>query len=93
VDYLADVDTCFAPVNTLEETLDDPQVRTLGLFTTVEHARLGSLRQIAPPFALGDTPATVRRPPPELGQHTAEVLEEFGLTEGEISALIKKKAI
>lgn len=93
VDYLAEVDTCFAPVNTLEETLADPQVRALDLLTTVEHARLGSLKQLAPPFALSDTPATVRRPPPDLGQHTAEILQESGLTMDEISALIEKNVV
>jgi crotonobetainyl-CoA:carnitine CoA-transferase CaiB-like acyl-CoA transferase len=74
VDCLADVDTCFAPVNTLEETLQDPQVAALNLFTSIEHPRLGTLGQIAPPFAFSDTPATVRRPPPDLGQHNEEIL-------------------
>jgi len=76
VDCLADVDTCFAPVNTLEETLQDPQVAALGLFTSVEHLRLGSLPQLAPPFSFSDTPATVHRPPPDLGQHNADILGE-----------------
>jgi crotonobetainyl-CoA:carnitine CoA-transferase CaiB-like acyl-CoA transferase len=74
---LADVDTCFAPVNTLAETLDDPQVQALGMFTSVDHPRLGPLAQIAPPFSLSATPASVRRPPPELGEHNAEILREL----------------
>jgi crotonobetainyl-CoA:carnitine CoA-transferase CaiB-like acyl-CoA transferase len=73
---LAEVDTCFAPVNTLEETLQDPQVAALNLFTSIDHARLGSLRQITPPFAFSETPATVRRPPPDLGEHNEETLSE-----------------
>jgi crotonobetainyl-CoA:carnitine CoA-transferase CaiB-like acyl-CoA transferase len=71
---LQDVDTCFAPVCTLEETLRDPHVTTLGLFTSVEHARLGPLPQIAPPFAFSETPSSIRRPPPDLGEHNAEIL-------------------
>ena len=76
VEHLAEVDTCFAPVNTLEETLHDPQVTALNLFTSIDHPRLGSLRQIAAPFAFSETPANLRRPPPDLGQHNAEILNE-----------------
>jgi crotonobetainyl-CoA:carnitine CoA-transferase CaiB-like acyl-CoA transferase len=77
VDLLAEVDTCFAPVNTLEETLRDPQVQALNLFTSVEHARLGVLPQISPPFTFSDTPAGIRRPPPDLGEHNAEILDSL----------------
>jgi len=87
LDCLKDVDTCYAPVNTLEEAVRDPQVAALGLVTQVEHARLGALRQIGPPFAFSDTPARVERPPPELGEHTEEVLAEIGLNPAEVSAL------
>jgi crotonobetainyl-CoA:carnitine CoA-transferase CaiB-like acyl-CoA transferase len=65
------VDTCFAPVNTLEEAVGDPQAVALGLFAD---------GQLAPPFAYSDTPAAIRRPPPALGEHTREVLEELGLS-------------
>jgi crotonobetainyl-CoA:carnitine CoA-transferase CaiB-like acyl-CoA transferase len=88
VDCLAEVDTCFAPVNTLEETLEDPHVRELGLFTSV-----GNLRQISPPFSFSDTPAAIRRAPPALGEHTAEVLAELGLGGDEIRELAALKVI
>jgi crotonobetainyl-CoA:carnitine CoA-transferase CaiB-like acyl-CoA transferase len=86
---LSDVDTCFAPVNTLEETLDDPHVRALDMFPSVNHPRLGVLRQIGSPFAFSSTPATMR-PPPELGEHTAEVLGELGLSSTEIQSLANR---
>jgi len=92
-DDLAEVDTCFAPVNTLEETLRDPQVAALGLFTSVDHPRLGSLPQISPPFTFSATPATVGRPPPDLGEHTVEILGELGLSLAEIHSLEKQKII
>ena len=64
------VDTCFAPVNTLDEALQDPQAVALGMFTD---------GQLAPPYAFSATPASIRRPPPALGQHTKEVLAELDL--------------
>jgi crotonobetainyl-CoA:carnitine CoA-transferase CaiB-like acyl-CoA transferase len=87
VECLADVDTCFAAVNTLEEAMADAQVRALGLFTSVEHPRLGALGQISPPFVFSGTPAGIRRPPPDLGEHTAEVLGELGLSAQQLAAL------
>jgi crotonobetainyl-CoA:carnitine CoA-transferase CaiB-like acyl-CoA transferase len=88
IEDLDGVDTCVAPVNTLDETLRDPQVEALGMFTSVEHARLGRLQQIGPPFAFSATPASVRRPPPDLGEHNADVLTSLlGLSLDDVRGL------
>jgi crotonobetainyl-CoA:carnitine CoA-transferase CaiB-like acyl-CoA transferase len=87
------VETCFAPVSTLDEAVHDPQADALGLFTSVLHPRLGQLEQIGPPFALSATPAGVRFPPPDLGEHTAAVLAEIGLTEPEVRALAARGVV
>jgi crotonobetainyl-CoA:carnitine CoA-transferase CaiB-like acyl-CoA transferase len=82
VDALADVDTCFAPVNSLSEAVEDPQAQALGLFTSV-----GPLAQLGSPFALSMTPPSLRRPPPRLGEHTGEVLSDLGFGASEINRL------
>jgi alpha-methylacyl-CoA racemase len=82
VALLSNVETCFAPVNTLEEALAEPQARASGLL--IED---GGRTQLGPPFAYSDTPASVRRPPPELGEHTLEVLAEVGISGGEARRL------
>jgi crotonobetainyl-CoA:carnitine CoA-transferase CaiB-like acyl-CoA transferase len=93
-EFLDGVDTCFAPVNTLEETVNDPQVQALGMFTSVAHARLGDLRQISPPFAFSETPASVRRPPPDLGEHTATVLHELlGISPEQVAELHRRGVV
>ncbi len=93
VDALADVDTCFAPVNTLEETLADPQVQALGLFSSVEHARLGALPQISPPFAFSETKSSIRRPPPELSEHSEAILGELGISAEEVRSLAERRIV
>jgi len=44
----------------------------------LEHATAGKLRLLANPLQLSDTPATVRRAPPTLGEHTREILGKTG---------------
>jgi crotonobetainyl-CoA:carnitine CoA-transferase CaiB-like acyl-CoA transferase len=93
VECLSGVDTCFAPVNTLEEAMHDPQASALGLFTSVDHPSQGAMPQLAPPFAFSGTPATIRCAPPDLGEHTDVVLGELGLSPAELSALRERKVI
>jgi crotonobetainyl-CoA:carnitine CoA-transferase CaiB-like acyl-CoA transferase len=81
VDAMKDVDTCFAPVNTLAEAVQDPQAQALGMFTS--DGQLGS------PFALSETRPSIRRRPPRLGEHTRDILRELNVDETEIDRLIR----
>jgi len=67
----------YAQVFALEHT------RARAMVETVEHPAEGVVRTIGFPVKLSDTPARVRTPPPLLGQHTAEVLQELGMTGNE----------
>jgi len=67
------------PVHGLAEAFADPQVEALGMLLEVPHPGHGVVRMTGFPLRLSATPCVVRRPAPELGQHTAEVLEELGL--------------
>jgi len=63
-------------VNTVDELPDDPQMQVNGYVTTFEHPSFGPTQVVGVPVGLSDTPGTLRRPAPEFGQHTEEVLIE-----------------
>jgi len=84
---LEDAEIPAGPINDLAAAFGSPQVAARGLLTDVEHPVLGTLRQVGPPFALHATPASVRTPPPLLGEHTDEVLGELGFDSREVEQL------
>jgi crotonobetainyl-CoA:carnitine CoA-transferase CaiB-like acyl-CoA transferase len=62
----------------LDEVVRDPQLAQRGLFTEVLHPKLGPVRQVAFPVRMSATPGRVVSPPPELGEHTDQVLGGLG---------------
>jgi len=75
------------PIHTIDQVFADPQVRHLGIAqpsARSDGSRLGLLGQ---PFALSRTPSRIAARPPDLGEHTDAVLEEFGFSADEINAL------
>ena len=75
-------------INSVAQALDDPHTAARGMVETVEHPTAGPVRLLGVPFTLSGTPASVRRPPPTLGQHTDEILrEELGMTAERITEL------
>jgi len=82
------------PINSVAEALEDPHTVARGLVRKVSHPAAGELKLVGIPYALNGTPATIRRPPPTLGQHTDEVLrEELGLSDERIAQLRAEKVI
>jgi formyl-CoA transferase len=72
-------DLLCAPVRSLGEALDDPQTHINEMLVEIDHPVLGPLTLVGSPVHLSDAPLQVRHAPPRLGEHTAEIIEEFRL--------------
>jgi crotonobetainyl-CoA:carnitine CoA-transferase CaiB-like acyl-CoA transferase len=70
----------------LSDLLQDDYLRETGFFQAREHPVEGGVTVTAIPATFSDTPPSVRRLWPTLGEHTAEVLREIGMTEAEAGA-------
>jgi crotonobetainyl-CoA:carnitine CoA-transferase CaiB-like acyl-CoA transferase len=80
-------------INSVAQALDDPHTAARRMVETVEHPVIGELKMLGIPFKFSDTPASVRRAPPTLGQHTDDVLQDLGLDAQAIAALRRDKVI
>jgi crotonobetainyl-CoA:carnitine CoA-transferase CaiB-like acyl-CoA transferase len=80
-------DAMIEPILELDETLESELVREREMVISYEQPELGEVKQLGFPIKLSRTPASVARPAPALGEHTAEVLMDAGYSAEEVQAL------
>ena len=81
------------PVYTMDGAMDHPQVRHREMVVERPHPILGTVSLLGLPVKLSETPGDVRRVPPEIGEHTDEILCELGLTEEARLRLREKRVV
>lgn len=82
------------PIFTLDQVFADPHVNETRIVEEVEHPKLGTLRVMGNPIRLGGAVGgSVRTHPPLLGEHSREVLRDFGLSAERVETLIKDKVV
>ena len=82
-----------APVLTRSQAIAHPQVLASGILVESEHPVAGTLRQARAAARFSETPTSLRRGAPRLGEHTEELLRELGLAADEIDSLRRRGII
>lgn len=77
------------PINSYADVFADPQVQENRLLAEVSHPSLGRLRLLEMPLRFATTPGSIRAHPPELGEHTREILKGLGLSSKFVRGLEK----
>ena len=67
-----------APINTIAEVFDNPQIKHLGIPKQITHAKMGVSQLVGSPINMSGTPPKFFRPAPLLGEQTDEVLAKLG---------------
>jgi crotonobetainyl-CoA:carnitine CoA-transferase CaiB-like acyl-CoA transferase len=95
-DWLARLDAAgvpAGPVLNVNEMHKDPQSVARDMVVDVDHAQVGPVKTLGIPVKFSETPAHVAAGAPVYGQHTREVLAEYGYDEGEIDSLVSSGAV
>ncbi|MGA3304943.1 MAG: CoA transferase [Stellaceae bacterium] len=87
IDLLTKAGVPAGPIYKMNEVFADPQVKHLRMARKVKHAKLGEIELVGQAVSLSRTPWEMRRPSPERGEHTDEVLRELGYQGQDISRL------
>jgi len=80
-------------VKTHVEAADDPQVAHMRAIGAYDHPAAGRVKVVAPAVKMSETPPAIERPAPLIGEHTAEVLREFGFDQAAIDGFFASGAV
>lgn len=93
VEALLAVGVPVGPIHDYKQVFEDPHTQAREMMVEMEHPVEGTVRGLGIPVKLSETPGTIRRAAPLLGEHTEEVLAEAGLSAREIAALRERTVV
>ena len=93
LEILSKAETCVAPVNTIGEAMEDPQMRHLGMVWEMKHPVVGNVRQLGFPVRYSGEKVPPGNFAPFLGQHTREILDRAGYSADEIVGFEKSGVV
>jgi crotonobetainyl-CoA:carnitine CoA-transferase CaiB-like acyl-CoA transferase len=88
VDLYGDTNVPMMVVNSPEDLIKDPHLVESGYWQHMEHPSEGTLRMASNPINFSSTPASIRRLPPRLGEHTEEVLVQAGYSTDQVAQML-----
>jgi crotonobetainyl-CoA:carnitine CoA-transferase CaiB-like acyl-CoA transferase len=91
--FFKDKNVCVGPVYTVAEMFQDPQVIARQMVVDIDDPRYGKVRQAGVAIKLSDTPGSIRRVGPTVGEHTTEILTALGYSEAEQTRLRQAKVV
>ncbi len=83
-------DVPLAPVHTVDRVMTHPQVQHREMIQRFEHPTAGEFSIFGFPIKFNETPCLFSRPPPTLGEHSREILEEFGVDGDRVTRLAEQ---
>ena len=86
-------DACLTLIRDLDEVMADPYLQERGLLFHLQHPRFGDIPQLGLPWQASAAPPATRLPPPELGQHNAEIYQRLGYSLEDIEHFHKANII
>ena len=93
VDIISDAGVPCGPINRVSDVVKDPQVLARNMIADLPHPNVPDLKVPSSPLKLMETPASLRMPPPLLGQHNGDILRELGYQPEQVEKLREKGVI